>query len=130
MLKEHEIEIRVRYKETDAQGRVHHGNYFTYFEMGRVEQLRAAGYSYRELEDQGVLMVVYDIGCRYFAAASYDDLLTLKTTTQRITATRIFHEYVVTRGDEVIVKAHSTLACVNREGEVQRIPEWLASDAN
>ena len=134
MLKEHEIEIRVRYKETDAQGRVHHGNYFTYFEMGRVEQLRAAGYDYRKLEEQGVLMVVYDISCRYHAGACYDDLLKLKTTTTRITATRIFHDYLITRdlvthgkevGEEVIVKGKSTLACVNRAGDVQRLPEWM-----
>lgn len=125
MLREHEIEIRVRYQETDAQGRVHHANYFTYFEMGRVEQLRASGYDYRKLEEQGVLMVVYDIGCRYVMPACYDDVLTLKTTTKRITATRVFHEYLVTRDDDVIVKAHSALACVNRDGQVQRLPEWL-----
>ena len=125
MLREHTIQIRVRYQETDAQGRVHHANYFTYFEMGRVEQLRAGGYDYRKLEEEGVLMVVYEIGCRYKMAACYDDVLTLTTTTKRITATRVFHEYVVTRGDDVIVKAHSTLACVNRDGEVQRLPKWM-----
>ena len=125
MLREHEIEIRVRYQETDAQGRVHHANFFTYFEMGRVEQLRASGYDYRKLEEQGVLMVVYDIGCRYVMPACYDDLLKLRTTTKRVTATRIFHEYLVTRADDLIVKAHSTLACVNRDGQVQRLPEWL-----
>ena len=53
MFSEHEIQFRVRYQETDAQGRVHHANYFTYFEMGRVEQLRAAGYDYRRLEEEG-----------------------------------------------------------------------------
>lgn len=126
MLREHEIQIRVRYQETDAQGRVHHANYFTYFEMGRVEQLRASGYDYRQLEEEGVLMVVYDIGCRYKMPACYDDVLTLKTTTKRITATRVFHEYVVTRNEDVIVEAHSALACVNRDGEVQRLPEWMA----
>jgi acyl-CoA thioester hydrolase len=126
MLREHEIQIRVRYQETDAQGRVHHANYFTYFEMGRVEQLRASGYDYRKLEEEGVLMVVYDIGCRYLRSACYDDVLTLKTKTKRITATRVFHEYIVTRDDDVIVKAHSTLACVNRDGDVQRLPEWMA----
>ncbi len=125
MLREHEIQLRVRYQETDAQGRVHHANYFTYFEMGRVEQLRAAGYDYRKLEEAGVLMVVYEIGCRYLLAASYDDVLTLKTITKRITATRIFHEYEVTREGEMVVTGHSTLACVNREGQVQRLPEWM-----
>ena len=125
MLRQHQIEIRVRYQETDAQGRVHHANYFTYFEMGRVEQLRASGYDYRKLEEQGILMVVYEIRCRYITPACYDDILTLRTTTKRITATRIFHEYLVTRDDDVIVKAQSTLACVNRDGRVRRLPEWL-----
>ena len=68
--------------------------------------------------------IVYDISCRYHAGACYDDLLKLKTTTTRITATRIFHDYLITRGDEVIVKGKSTLACVNRAGDVQRLPEW------
>ena len=125
MLPEHEIQLRVRYQETDAQGRVHHANYFTYFEMGRVEQLRAAGYDYRKLEEDGVLMVVYEIGCRYLLPARYDDVLTLKTMTKRITATRIFHEYEVTRGGEGVVKGHSTLACVGRDGQVRRLPEWM-----
>ena len=55
---EHEIEIRVRYQETDGQGRVHHANYLTWFELGRVELLRAAGHSYRELEAAGLFLVV------------------------------------------------------------------------
>ncbi len=81
MLTEHEIQIRVRYQETDAQGRAHHMNYFTYFEQGRVELLRAAGHDYRQLEAEGYLLVVAEISCQYFLPASYDDLLTLRTTT-------------------------------------------------
>ena len=53
VLREHEIQIRVRYQETDAQGHVHHANYLNYFELGRVEMLRASGYSYREFEESG-----------------------------------------------------------------------------
>lgn len=127
MITEHEIEIRVRYQETDAQGRVHHANYFTYFEMGRVEQLRAAGYDYRELEAQGIMLVVHKITCQYMQPANYDDLITLTTKTVRVTPARVEHEYLVTRDAELLAKAHSTLACVDRTGKVRRMPEWIAS---
>ena len=53
MLRHHEIEIRVRYQETDGQGRLHHANYLTFFELGRTELLRAAGYDYRQIEAEG-----------------------------------------------------------------------------
>ena len=52
----HEIEIRVRYQETDGQRRLHHANYLTYFEMGRTEMLRACGRTYREFEAEGLFM--------------------------------------------------------------------------
>src|SRR5215213_8792223 len=74
MLTEHEIEIRVRYQETDGQARLHHSNYFNYFEMGRTELLRAAGYTYKDLEASGYMLVVADISCRYFVPAAYDDV--------------------------------------------------------
>lgn len=128
MLNEHEIQIRVRYQETDGQGRVHHANYLTYFEMGRVELLRAAGHEYRKLEEAGVLMVVYEMNCRYLNAACFDDVLILKTTTKRITPTRIFHEYVVSRGQDIIVEGKSTVACVDAKGNIQRLPEWIVMD--
>lgn len=52
-MKEHVLEFRVRYQETDGQGRVHHANYLTFFEMGRTEQMRAAGMDYRDMERDG-----------------------------------------------------------------------------
>jgi len=125
MNREHTIQFRVRYQETDAQGRVHHANYFTYFEMGRVEQLRAAGYDYRKLEEEGTLLVVHDIGCRYHRPAQYDDLLTLRTRTVRITPARIEHEYEVLLDDLLLAKGQSVLACIGRDGNVRRMPDWM-----
>lgn len=125
MLRQHEIEIRVRYKETDGQGRVHHANYFVWFEMGRVEQLRESGFDYRKLESEGTLFVVYDIQCRYYLPAVYDDLLTLSTKTVKVTPTRIYHEYNLKRGDDLICTAASILACVNMEGRVRKLPDWV-----
>ena len=62
MADSHEITIRVRYAETDRMGLLHHATYFVYFEMGRVELLRQRGLSYRDLEDDGYLLVVVEIG--------------------------------------------------------------------
>src|SRR5690242_9943096 len=64
MATEHEIEIRVRYSETDAMGFLYHGNYFAYFEMGRTELLRSHGGNYRQMEEDGLYMVVVNIECK------------------------------------------------------------------
>ena len=127
MLTEHQIEIRVRYNETDSMGFVHHANYFTYFELGRTELLRASGGNYRRMEESGLLVVVVRASCKYQRPAKYDDLLTIKTKISRITAAKIEHEYQVFRGEEQLAQAQVTLAVVNRAGAVQRVPEWMAA---
>lgn len=125
MLYQHEIEIRVRYSETDAMGRLHHANFLNYFEMGRTEQLRSLGQTYREFEAAGLLLVVTKIGVQYHRAARYDDLLRLRTVTTRATTARIDHTYELYRQQELIATGSSTLACIDRDGQVQRLPEWL-----
>lgn len=125
MLTQHEITIRVRYQETDAQARVHHANYITYFEMGRVELLRAAGYSYKSLEEQGILLVVAEVTCQYFLPAAYDDLLRLVTTTQKAKGARIEHGYELYRDDQLIARGRSIVGCIDSTGRVRRLPDWL-----
>ena len=125
MIREHEIEIRVRYHDTDAQGRVHHGAYINYFETGRVELLRATGRSYKSLEDEGILLVVADLKVQYYLPAIYDDQLVLRTETVKAKGARILHDYRLTRGEDLIVEGQTTVACVNREGKIQRLPDWL-----
>jgi acyl-CoA thioester hydrolase len=128
MLKQHEVEIRVRYQETDAQGRVHHANYFTYFELGRTELLRASGYNYGALEREGWMLVVSDISCKYFQPASYDDLLTLRTTIVESRGARVVTHYQVFRGDLLLAEGQSTVACVDRTGRVRRLPREFTFD--
>lgn len=122
----HDIEIRVRYAETDRMGLLHHANYFVYFEMGRTELLRLRGLSYRDVEDAGHLLVIIDIGCKFKRPAYYDDLLTLRTHVHRVTHVKIEHQYELRRGEELLAVGHSTLACVDREGRPQRLPELLS----
>ena len=121
----HEIQVRVRYAETDRMGLLHHANYIVYFEMGRTELLRHCGISYRDVEDAGHLLVIIDIGCKFRRPAYYDDLLTLRTTVSRVTHVKIVHTYQLFRGAELLAEGHSTLACVDRDGRPQKLPEML-----
>ncbi len=125
MLRQHEIQIRVRYRETDPMGVVHHANYFTYFELGRTEMLRDAGVSYRRMEEEGLLIVVAKAQCRYLRPARYDDLLTVRTTIKRITAAKIEHEYELLRDSEQLALGQITLAVIDRQGKICRVPEWM-----
>jgi acyl-CoA thioester hydrolase len=122
---QHEIEIRVRYQETDGQGRVHHANYLTWFELGRVELLRAAGHSYRELEEAGLFLVVAEVSTYYFLPAFFDDVLRLRTTTVTAKGARIEHRYEIFRGEQLLAEAETTVACIDRKGRPTRLPEWL-----
>lgn len=128
MLHEHEISIRVRYCETDAMGFLHHANFINYYEMGRTELLRAQGGCYRDIEAAGLFLVVVKLECRYQVPARYDDLLTLRTKVERVSAVKIEHSYRLLRGDQLLATAYSVLACVDREGRVQRLPESIAGD--
>src|SRR3954469_2871951 len=125
MLNEHQITFRVRYPETDAMGVVHHSRYFQYFEMGRIELLRADGLSYAEMEMAGILFVVVKVECKYKAPARYDEELTLTTTVVRRTHVRIDHQYVLKRGTTLIAEGATTIACVDRQGQLQQIPEKM-----
>jgi acyl-CoA thioester hydrolase len=123
-----EITIRVRYAETDRMGLLHHANYLVYFEQGRTELLRSRGYSYKDLEDQGYLLVLTRLQVRYRCPARYDDLLTLRTTVERTTSVKIEHKYEVFRDGVLLAEAHTTLGCVDRDGRVQMLPDFLRED--
>ena len=125
MINSHTTQIRVRYSETDAMGFLHHSNYLCYFEIGRTELFRAQGGNYRRMEELGLYFVVARMQVRYLRPARYDDLLTLKTEISRVTPAKLEHHYCLLRESEILAEADSVLACVNRAGEVQRIPEDL-----
>lgn len=121
----HEIEIRVRYHETDAQGVVHHANYVTYFELGRTEMMRSLGRGYDEMEREGFSLVVAEISCSYLRPARFGEVLRLRTTTTEAKGARIRHLYEIFRDDQLLATGTSTVACVDRGGQVRRLPAWL-----
>jgi acyl-CoA thioester hydrolase len=124
---EHTITIRVRYPEVDAMGYLHHSRYLQYFEMGRVELLRSLGHSYADLERQGVFFVVVKAEIRYKAPARYDEELTLTTRIVKKTHVRYDHEYELRRDTTLLADGRTTIACVDREGQLIQIPPDLAT---
>lgn len=121
----HEMPIRVRYAETDQMGFVHHANYLVYFEMGRTELLRTTGLSYKAIEDLGFYLVIAKVSVKYRAPARYDDELVLRTILSRVTPVRIEHRYELMRGRQMVAEGESTLACVDRSGNLQAMPPEL-----
>lgn len=120
------IQFRVRYAETDQMGVVYHGNYFTYFEMGRTELLReATGVSYRDVEESATKMVVVKAECSFRKPARYDDLLTLKTRVLRTTRASLEHEYRLFRDGELLAVGKTKLATVDNSGKIVPVPEWI-----
>lgn len=91
----HEEKIRVRYAETDQMGYVYYGNYAAYYEVARTEMLRKTGFSYKELEDMGVMMPVLEMNIKYSQPAKYDELLTIRVIIKEKPAIRIKFEYEV-----------------------------------
>ncbi|SFJ50212.1 acyl-CoA thioesterase [Myroides guanonis] len=109
-----EIDIRVRYSETDQMGVVYHGNYAQYFEMGRVEWLRNLGISYKKLEEEGVMLPVVSLSIEYKKPALYDELLKLRTMFRKCSGVRIEFEYeLLNEQGELLTTATSVLVFMN-----------------
>lgn len=119
----HDVEIRVRYAETDQMGYVYYGNYATYFEVARVETFRAVGFSYKEMEDEGIMMPVLEYKTKYIKPAYYDDLLTIKVSIKEKPGIRIRFEYEVYNEAGVLLNvSETTLVFVNKNTGKPAIP--------
>ena len=80
MIEYHDVTVRVRYAETDQMGVVYHANYLVWFEVGRVELMRALGVEYKRMEiEDDCQIVVADLRCRYHHPARYDEVLRVRT---------------------------------------------------
>lgn len=121
------ITIMPRYAETDQGGVVHHSVYPIWFEMGRTELLRANKVAYKDLEAAGVFFVIAELNIRYRHPARYDEKLEMETTCSGVTASKIKHTYKLSRCCDgvIIAEGSSILACVDSDGKVQRIPDFL-----
>lgn len=111
-----ETTVRVRYAETDKMGYVYYGNYTQYYEVGRVEALRSIGMSYKEMEDQGVMLPVYTCSIKYHKPALYDDLLIIKTAIRELPTLKITFDYeIYNQKNELLNTGTTTLVFINME---------------
>ena len=121
----HETEIRVRYAETDKMGIVHHANYLIWFEAARSELCRSHGFSYREMEADGLLMLVAESYLRYKSPALYEDVLIVRTKVAEVRSRSIRFVYEVYRPeDDVLVTEGETMHLMTDiDKKIRVIPE-------
>ena len=123
---EHTTHIRVRYADTDQMSLVYYGKYFEYFEVARTEMLRAAGLPYSEIERAGFVLPVRDASIRYYAGATYDDLLRITARMEASVGTRLPITYAVHNDatNELVAEGATTLVFVSQAtGKPSKPPE-------
>jgi acyl-CoA thioester hydrolase len=113
-MNEHQINVRVRYSETDQMSVVYHGNYVPYFEMGRVEWLRNKGISYKSLEENGIALPIVSMTINFKKPARYDDLLKVITKFKSQSSVKIeFDCEIRNENDELLTTAQFLLVFVD-----------------
>ncbi|MCU1285519.1 MAG: 4-hydroxybenzoyl-CoA thioesterase [Acidobacteriales bacterium] len=128
-----EPRLRVRYAETDKMGVVYHSNFIVWFEVGRVELLRQAGFNYRDMEiEDDCHLAVVDVRCRYKSPAYYDDELIVRTRLKHLRGSLLQFSYEVVRvSDQVLLaEAETTHLVVNAKFEKTTLPEKYVSAFN
>ncbi len=102
--------IKVRYAETDQMGVVHHGNYAQYLELARIEWLEQFGVSYKKMEEDGVMLPVYELKFKFLRPAKFEDVLRVETNLLELPSAKIVFEYLIFNQNEILLtKASSTL---------------------
>ncbi len=124
--------VRVRYAETDQMGVVYYANYLIWFEVGRTDWLRETGWSYREMEADGIQLPVIEVHCEYRQGARYDDDIEIRTQAKKLSPVRVQFDYeAIRRADgALLATGHTVHATIDRDGRPVRIPDrvkdWLA----
>jgi acyl-CoA thioester hydrolase len=121
-------DVRVRFADTDAQGIAHNASYLVWFEVGRVEYLRAYAGGYQALRDLGIEALVLESFCRYIVPARFDDMLQVHARCVGLRGARFRYEYAIVRDDGTqMAEGWTAHACVDaRTFKPTRVPGWLA----
>lgn len=119
--------VRVRYGETDQMGVVHHANYANFFEIGRTEWLRAFGFSYKYMENNGIMLPVVSLNVVFKRPAHYDELLTIKTTLKNAPTASIEFDYELSNeSGGLLATGYTKLAFINmKTNRPNRCPKYL-----
>jgi acyl-CoA thioester hydrolase len=112
----YDSKIRVRYSETDKMGYAYNGNYISYYEVARVEALRSIGFSYAELEDQGILLPILENWSKFIAPAYYDEVLTIRVFVKKLPDVKFYFEYEFFNPKEKLIHlGKTTLVFVDKK---------------
>ena len=116
--------LRVRYAETDRMGVVYYANYFVWFEVARTEWLRQSGWTYKEMEQDGISLPVIEARAEYLRPARYDDEVEIRTTGTLVTPVRVRFDYEARRAGEpaVLAAGHTVHASLDPRGRPCRLP--------
>lgn len=122
-----ETQVRVRYAETDQMGYVYYGNYAAYYEVARVECIRSLGFTYKALEEMGVMMPVLEMHTFYYLPARYDELLMIKVTIPKLPTLKILFQYeIFNESGQLLNKGETTLVFINmKTNRPVRMPEVM-----
>ena len=126
-MKRHFTYVKVRYAETDQMGVVHHGVYPQYLEIARLDWLDALGVSYKKMEEEGVMLPVYELKLRYKRSALFDDELKIETTLVEEPKARIRFIYkIFNKANELLTEAETTLVFMDKNtGRAIRCPDYI-----
>jgi len=122
-----ETQLRVRYAETDQMGYAYYGNYATYYEVARVEALRQVGFQYKKMEEDGIMMPVTELNCKFIKPAKYDELITVKVSITSLPAVRMFFRYeVIGESGDKLNEGETTLVFINKlSNRPCKAPDYL-----
>ena len=128
-MQENITSIRVRYAETDQMGVVYHGNYAQYFEIGRTEWIRNLHTSYKQIEEEGIMLPVISLVCNFKKSALYDDIITIRTFLEKKPTVKIeFHHEITNQHNELLCTGKSILAFINTKTKRPvRCPDFISN---
>ena len=122
-----EIKLRVRYSDTDQMGYVYYGRYASYYEVARVELFRSLGFSYKNLEEEGIGMPVINMDTKYLLPIKYDEEIIIKTRIEELQSSKIIFYYdIFNKKNNLANSAKTTLTFINLSSKKPvRIPKEL-----
>jgi acyl-CoA thioester hydrolase len=119
--------LRVRYAETDQMRVAYYANYLVWFEVARADLLRGLGWTYREMEDAGVMLPVIEAHCKYHRPARYDEEIEVRTQGRVCSPVRMEFSYhvVLKKTNELSASGRTVHAALGRDGRPCRLPDRI-----
>lgn len=108
-MKTQQTYVKVRYSETDQMGVVHHGNYAQYLEIARLEWLAQFGISYKSMEEQGVMLPVYEMQFKFIKPAKFDDVLRIEAKLKKVPRVKIEFDYAIYNSENQLITTATTV---------------------